>query len=252
MNREIHCGNFSSSEIVALTKDGKAKGSFGKPFFTYVEEKNIERRVGRVLKNEFTSKDTAWGHLIEYRVLRYLLGTEYSLISDKTIRHPIIPYWVGSPDAVKNDGTKIVMVSDVKGLGLKAFCKTVDAYKAGGIQAVRENTEDGEKYFWQIVSNSCLLTGGVNKGELILYCPYKSELDEIRRLAINYDGPDPGRFERFQFMTDDEMPYLPDGGYYKNLYHLQFDISFDDKQFIHERVVEAGKFLIESPKLQTV
>jgi hypothetical protein len=239
MNSEMHCGNFSSSEIVALTSNGKTKGSFGKPYYTYIEERNTERELGRVLKNDFSSKDIAWGHLMEIRAFK-LLETKYSLISDKTIRHPTISCWIGSPDAVVERES---VVGDIKGLQLKAFCQMVKAWEKGGIEAVRNETESGEKFFWQIVSNACLTL--MKYGELILYLPYQSELDAIRTLANTYDGPNAWMFKRFAFATDEELPYLLPGGRFKNLYKMRFEIPFLDKQFLHNRVVEAEKELIE-------
>jgi hypothetical protein len=235
MNKEIHCGNFSSSDIVRLCGTKKVRE-------TYIQEKNIERKLGRVLKNDFSSKDTSWGHLMEIRAFS-LLGTEYSLVSNETIPHPKVKGWVGSPDALKYVEKKKDTVCDIKGLQLKNFCTMVDAFELGGIQKVREVCDDGDKFYYQIVSNACITL--CNYGELILYCPYQSELDAIRKLSGDYDGPDAWRFKRFQFAEDGELPYLIDGGYYKNLNAFRFEIPLKDKLFVHDRVVEATKELIE-------
>lgn len=232
MNNDIHCGNFSSSDIVRLTGTKKVRD-------TYIHEKNIERKLGRVLKNQFSTKETSWGHLMELRAFR-LLGTEYSLISDKTIVHPSVKYWVGSPDAIKYEKDKTVC--DIKGLQLKAFCDMVDAFEKG-IEEVRIECESGEKFYQQLVSNACL--AGCKYGELILYCPYQSELEAIRQLAIDYDGPDPGRFKWIAYASDDELTYLPDGGFYQNMNKLRFEIPSDDKIALHERVTSSGDLLIE-------
>jgi hypothetical protein len=234
-NSEMHCGNFSSSEIVRLMGTKKVRE-------TYINEKNLERKLGRGLRKDFYSKDTSWGHLIEYWVLRKKLGTEYSLNSLETIKHPTVDCWVGSPDALKHViGLKTV--ADVKGLQLKGFCEMVDAYAKGGITEVIYNTDSGEKFYWQLVSNGCIT--GVSNGELILACPYKSELEEIKQLALDYDGPDPGRFKWIAYAADDELPYLPDGGYYKNLNYLSFPLPSEDKIKLHHQVEDAAKELIE-------
>lgn len=233
LNNELHFGNFSSSEIVRLCGSKKVRE-------TYIKEKNIERRLGRVLKKDFTSEATSWGHLMEYWGFG-LLDTSYSLISLKTLRHDKVKSWVGTPDAINNPDPKAVC--DIKGLQLKNFCEMVDAWHKGGIAKIREDCEDGEKYYYQIVSGGCLT--GCKYGELILVCPYLSQLDDVRAAASRYDGPDPGRFARFPFKSDDELPYLPDGGHYKNINVFRFEIPSADKCFLYDRVVEASKELIE-------
>jgi hypothetical protein len=240
-NVEMHCGNFSSSEIVRLTGSKAVRE-------TYIKEKNLERKLGRSLKLDFYSKDTAWGHLIEYWVLHKKIGTEYALTSQETLRHPTVNFWVGSPDALKYT-PPLKSVCDVKGLGLKNFCEMVDAFEKGGITEVRSECDSGEKFYKQLLSNGCIV--GVDYAELILACPYKSELDEIRNLAINYDGPDPGRFKQFAFKEDDEMPHLPDSGHYKNLNFFSFPLPADDRIALHRKVVEAGKELVPFKTLIT-
>jgi hypothetical protein len=240
MNDELHFGNFSSSEIYRLAGSKKVRE-------TYIAEKNIERRLGRVLRKDFTSWDMEWGHLIEYWGFG-LLDMSYSLISDKTVRHPTVSYWVGSPDAINN--LEVKAVGDIKGLQLKAFCEMVDAWHKGGIQAVRDNTDSGEKFYWQLVSNACLTS--CKLAELILICPYESQLDDVRAAAIKYDGPDPGRFSRFAMAMNNQMAYLPDGGHYKNINIFQFDIPATDKCLIHDRVIEASKELVPFIKPVTV
>ena len=48
----IRIGNITSSEIVALTTNGKTKDSFGAPFNTYVDECIMERFFKHKLENE--------------------------------------------------------------------------------------------------------------------------------------------------------------------------------------------------------
>lgn len=60
LKNTLRHGNFTSSEIVALTTKGKAKDSFGKPALTYIEEKNMERRLGRSITTESNAKPLVW------------------------------------------------------------------------------------------------------------------------------------------------------------------------------------------------
>jgi hypothetical protein len=131
-------------------------------------------------------------------------------------------------------------------LQLKAHCEIIDAWKKGGIKEVREQTDSGEKFYWQIVSNSCLY--GAKVGELILIAPYESQLDDVRAACIKYDGPDPGRFSWFSNATNDQLPYLLDDGYYQNINILRFDIPPIDKCKAHDMVVASAKELITIKK----
>lgn len=238
----IRNGNFTSSEIHRLMSNGKAKGTCGAPFYSYIEECNMERRLGRALDNEIDAKAASWGKLVERRAFK-MLPIDYTICSDITISHPDIDYWKGTPDV-----KKIKTAGDIKcPHTLKSFCQLLDPFKGKDVQfdamtieAVRENHKDGEKFFWQIISNAILL--GADKGELIVYAPYLEELEEIRRMA---DGNP--KLYWLQFGTDEEIPYLIPGGHYKNLNVISFDILQRDKDALTERVLLAGEHLIKKP-----
>src|SRR6267154_5796646 len=193
---ELRHGNLTSSEIAAIMKTGKVKGSFGQPALTYIEEKNFERRLGRSIESESSARPLSWGKLVEGRVFD-LLGLEYQLVSKETIAHPTISYWAGSPDANKFDEGKTVI--DIKSpITLKSFCQLVDPlYKdlsgMDAINYVRNEHKDGDKYYWQLVSNSILTESKF--AELIVYCPYQSELQPIRDRASHMDDP-----KQYQFI----------------------------------------------------
>lgn len=236
-------GNFTSSEIVALTTNGRAKDSFGAPFYTYVKEKNMERRLGRSINNEVTARPLSWGKLVEERVLD-MLGINYRSCSQETIPHPEIPFWWGSPDGEKFEGEKSDAAIDIKcPQTLKSFCTMVDSFENGGILQFRNDHKDGEKYYWQIVSNAILL--GVDWGELIVYVPYEDELDEIRALAGQKDGSEIHKYYWIAMGLDGELPSIPRDGYYKNLNTFRFVIPKADKEFLTNRVLAAGKDLVE-------
>lgn len=234
-------GNFTSSEIVALTTSGKNIYGFGKPALTYIEECNMERRLGRSLTKEESAKALTWGKLVEGRAFD-LLGTAYKLSSQETIVHPTISYWAGSPEGNKFDEGKTVY--DIKcPITLKSFCQLVDGDNC--MANIRERHKDGEKYYWQLVSNAILTDS--KYAELIVYCPYKSELDAIRDYVNNYDG-DANKVAWIHWSADNELPYLIDGGYYKNLNIIRFEVKEEDKEFLKERVYKAGQLLI--PELE--
>jgi hypothetical protein len=236
---KIRLGNFTSSEIGNLMKEGKAKGSFGEKALTYIEHKNIERRLGRSLNSESNARPLVWGKMLEGRVFE-LLGLEYSLCSQETLKHPKFDYWYGSPDGKRHDENKAVI--DIKcPYTLLSFVQLVECKN---IQELIDNHKDGEKYFWQLVSNAILTDSDF--AELIVYAPYESELEDIRVMCE-------GNPQAYWVMgsQNEELPFLPDGGHYKNINILRFEVKQEYKDHLTNRVKEAAKLLV-TPELVTV
>lgn len=244
INNILRIASFTSSEIVALTclaKDGK---SFGKPALTYIDETNMERRLGRSLTDESNARPLVWGKLLESYWFD-LLGLEYTLSSTDTDVHPTIPYWAGSKDGMKKD-----TIIDIKSpITLKSFCQLVDPLYQGlegmdAMNAVRDNHKDGDKYYWQLVSNSII--NNTRYAELVVGMPYQSEIAAIKLLA---DGM-PNCYW-IAMAGDDELPFIKDNGYYKNLNIIRFEVPQSDKDFLTEKVLKAGQMLIEVPSVVT-
>lgn len=255
-NNSGRVGNFTSSEIFKLFSIGSRKmtdaelaehkkaspGSRkttidswpGDAAKTYIEECNMERRLGRPIESESNARALAWGKLLESRAFE-LLGLEYQLVSQETMMHPEIACWGGSPDANKfDDGGTVI---DIKcPITLKSFCTFIDA---GTIDKIRKLHKDGEKYYWQIVSNAILTNA--KYGELIIYVPYESELDAIRPLSEG--NP---KYYWIWGSQDEELPFLPDGGHYKNLNVIRFEIPQEDKDKL-TRFVQMGSKLLINP-----
>lgn len=274
----LRIGNFTSSEIVALTTKGSRpmtekelvdykianpKGQKkniecwpGTAALTYIEETNMERRLGRALCDESNARPLTWGKLIEARAFD-LLGLEYSLVSKETIQHPSINYWSGSPDGTKED-----TVSDIKcPVTLKSFCQLVDPLYneltgMDAMNAIRNGFvdqdgkthaahKDGEKFYWQLVSNAILTNSKF--AELIVYVPYYSELQEIKVMAQMVDASELSKHYWIAMAVDGELPYLVDGGYYKNLNTIRFEVPQSDKDLLTDCVTRAGAMLVERP-----
>jgi hypothetical protein len=240
----IRCGNFTSSEIVALTTVDRKGTGWGKPALTYIEETNFERKLGRSISEETNARPTTWGSILEKYVFG-LLPLDYVLTSDKTDVHSEIPYWAGSKDGYKNDST----IFDIKcPYTLKSFCQLADPLYNGlegmaAMNVIRDTHKDGEKFFWQLVSNAIL--NDAKYAELIIFMPYKSELDAIKMIPMNANGEDLGKYYWITMAGEDELPYLNEGGYYQNLNILRFEIPESDKEFLTNKVLEAGKLLIQ-------
>lgn len=228
-------GTFSSSQIGRLAKSGKAKGSKGAPYYSYVQEKRIEKRLGRQLQKEQGARATSWGTYVEMFAFKQT-GIEFKLVSKKRYFHKFIENWSGMPDILTEK-----VVGDIKcPWTLLSFCKLVDileeAKKNG--ESIGEALKKAEwNYYWQLVSNGELT--GRRKAVLILYMPYEDELQEIKDSVSNFDGDVTNLFF-ISNALEDELPYLVRGNYYKNLYQFEFDIPEEDVKFLTERVIEAN------------
>lgn len=233
-------GNFTSSQIGKLMTYGKDGKSFGKPALTYIEERNMERRLGRSLQTEISSRPTSWGHTLE-GVVFDILDTTYKLSSDETIKHPTIPFFCGSPDGIKyGENGKIDAVFDFKSpFTLKSFCTLVDAKD---IETLRETHSEGETYYWQIIANAILT--GAKFGEIIVFVPYLDELEIVKEVTGNMFESQQNKTAWINFANDDDLPYLIRGGYYKNLNIIRFPIPEADIKALISRVLEAGKLLV--------
>lgn len=239
-------GSFTASDIHKLMSKDKAGTGFGKPAFTYIKQKQYERKLGRSITVNTNSRPTSWGKLNELRSFE-MLGTEYSINSDETLKHPTIPNLSGTPDGFKHQTPKAVM--DFKcPFTLLSFCEFVEPIYTGlkGMDAMnylRKNHDSGEAYFWQLVCNSMIT--GCTHAELIIYCPYERELDEIRIMAMDAPPEIASDYNWLNYVGNSELPYLIEGGFYKNINTIRFEIPQDDIDALTAAVLKANELLIK-------
>jgi hypothetical protein len=234
-------GNFTSSNIYKLMSNGKKAGELGKPALTYIEEKRWEIKLGRNMQKEQGGRPTSWGTYIEARVYE-MLSTDYILQSDVRYSHKTIEHWTGAPDMVR---ILTPVVCDIKApYSLKVFCRKADIILKNDLEAFKDEFPEN---YWQLVSNAILIesvTGKpINTAELIIYLPYLKELIEIKEDIQHLDEVDKNKVAWLNWANDDELPYLIEGNYYKNLYVFQFEIPSEDKQLLTERVKFAVSLL---------
>lgn len=250
----VRLGNFTSSDIYRLMSMGKrpmtdeekaarpksGKGSKtefvedgpGEAFYNYIEEKRLERKLGRTLNEDCSARQLIWGKLVE-KVAFLVLGFDYQLTSRVSIIHPAFNCWVGTPDGESDSS-----VLEIKcPYTIKSFVELSDCKD---INEVREKHKDGEKFYWQCVSNSIL----TNKktADLVIYMPYKSELDQVRSMCEEWDGH-PNEVAWIHFGSDDSLPHLIDGMAYQNVRKITFDVSDQDKARLTARVKLAERLL---------
>lgn len=244
-NSTVRVGNFTSSEIFNLMTLNRKGDDFGAPALTYIEETNFKRLLGRSLNSDMNSRPTSWGNLVEAFVFDNI-GLDFTYSSQITDIHPKIKYWVGSKDGTREGKNRSVI--DIKcPFTMKSFVQLVKPLYDGltGIEAmsaVRESSKDGDKYYWQLVSNAII--NGCDFAELIVYCPYKSSLPKITALAEG--NPD---VKWIAYASDSELPYLPDNGYFKDINIIRFEIPQSDKDLLTATVLKAGEMLITPPQL---
>lgn len=227
-------GRFTSSQIYKLMTWDRGGKNPGQPFFTYVEEKRIERKMQRSLELDVHTRPMAWGNLCEMYVEQNL-GFEYEIVSKDTIVHPDYDFWAGTPDFKKPD-----CISELKCYEPKKFASYTDCILKEDKDLIKAKYPEE---YWQGVSNAILL--GKQKFELITFIPYKSELDKIREFADNYDGPDQWKYRYIVEAEDKALPYIPDRCGYKNLNIVMIDLCPVDAAFLTERVLLAEKYIIQ-------
>ena len=239
MNRNIsRVGTFSSSKISKLMKMSTGGKGLGIPALTYIEEKRLEKKLGRQLEKETNSHSATWGRFVQHRVTDLLLPKDCKPTKDIRRAHPTIDNWTGAEDYLKwspEAGERYDIAGEIKCFELKNFCKTHDAASAG----FKDLKEECPEVAWQLVSHAILC--GVKKVELTLYVPYKRELDAIRTEAGQ--GDQPYEIQRIQYKKDEELPYLIEGTHYPNLSSFLFDITDDDIALLTSRVELANKML---------
>lgn len=240
---EYRLGRFTSSQIHVLIKE--VKGGFSAPALTYIEEKNLEYRLGRSLSTSVYSKPIYWGYAME-KIVFELMPSEYELVAGTNEEHKQYPlFWAGCSDMVIED----YLISEIKSYGLKKFAQYTDMLMKQNIDLFR--SEFPQEY-WQIVSNSILYN--VKYGEAISFMPYKSQIDEIRHKIEHTDFMDAYGFEPWQlrFILEDnlyQLNWIPDNGYYKNVTVFRFEVPEEDKKLLTSKVELAMRHLDKYKKL---
>lgn len=254
-------GNFTSSQIYKLIKFGtremtaaeleaykkdnpkgtkkNIEGGFASGGLTYIEEKNMERRFNLSLTQEVYTKPMAWGKICEMYVHEKRMGIEYQSVGDKTLSHPTIDFWKGSPD-FKNPSKRII--AECKAYERKNFAVYADAILKQDTEILKK---DCPEEYWQMVSNACILE--YDYIQPILFMPYLSELPDISLFAANLDDKEQWKykfiFDAVESGNYASLPYLMDKGYYQNFISTVLEVPKADKEFLTERVLEAGKLL---------
>lgn len=265
INNTFRWGRFTSSQIYRLVSQSsrpmteaelvqyKAENPKGRKTtimdwpgvaaISYIEEKTFERKLKRSLNTSGSSKPTEWGTACE-GIAFQLLGLDYQIVSEKTLIHPLYENWAGSPDLDKQSEK---VIGDLKcPYTLKSFCQLVDYGKSGGIQEIRERHDDGEKYYWQLVSNACIK--GYNKAELIIFAPKEgAELfynnQKMGVMEAISDEADVYGFNWVRYADKSALPLIPSDSEYEMINSISFDIAQSDIDYLTQCVMKANAMM---------
>ncbi len=169
------------------------------------------------------------------------LDTSYQLVSQESVVHPEYPFWVGSPDGTKHVNGAAKKVTDIKcPFTLKSFCQLASCNTS---EELRNNHKDGEKYYWQLVSNAILL--GLDEAELIVYAPYEDELAAIQThiQELSELGSEVRQYNFIMFSDGLDLPLQKRNSKFKSPHILSFEIPQTDKDLLTECVIKAGALL---------
>lgn len=234
-------GAFTSSMVYVLMAKGNGKHGFSEKALTYIEERRIERRLGRSVGTDRPSKDMLWGLCMEQRVYELIGGKDFSgyeYDSKNSITHHKYDFWSGSPD-LKSDTN----AADIKCFKPKNFALLSDDLLSEDIARLKKNHP---KEYWQVISNSCIMD--VPKCEIIAYMPHEKELPAIKGMLDYMEGEDQWKYK---FISDDiefnraALSYLPDDGYYKSLNRFEFEAPESDRIALTERIIQANRIITD-------
>lgn len=238
--------NMTDDELAQYRIDNpksKAKtieDGFTEAGMSYIMDKIYQTRMCAPVDSPDTGIASIWGLFCEKYVFQSL-PTEYELLGDVPHKHPIYgAFWVGSPD-VKNHRLKAT--GEIKcPYTRRSFCKLVEPIYRGlkGIEAInyiRENHSDGEKYYWQLVSNSCIL--GYDFAELIIFMPKESELEKLRDFLYCMKEDEQRKYHRLWMMEDERIPFIPESSEYQSMNKILFEIPDADKELCRVRITDA-------------
>lgn len=229
---KLRPGNITNSQIYRICGTPAVQK-------TYIAEKNAERKMRLSLDKEAYSQPMAWGKICEMYVHQNKLSTNYKGVGDKTLHHPTIDYWKGSPD-FDNPSEKII--AECKAYERKKFAAYADAILEQDTDLLR--VEFAEEY-WQMVGNACIL--GYDKIQPILFMPYFSDLPNLAAFTEEIDVAEQWQYKFIYDAVENKkfskLVYLENDGYYKDFNTCILDVPAKDKDFLTNRVLEVGKLL---------
>ena len=230
MEQEKRFARATSSEIYRACAGNKVE-SPNKPFYTYAEEKALEKMLGRSLSVQVSARPLAWGSLMECVVYEGM-GLGYAMTHKQTIISKYFPnIHSGTPDLIADN-----KIGEIK-------CPFLKNYMLLAIDILKEDIEVLKKnhaeYYWQMVSNAILTKK--SRVELICFIPKRKELLEVFELIHTEEF-----LEKYNLNVSDyvyytpenieSFNYMPDECEFPNLTKFEFEVPMDDIMFLQARI----------------
>ena len=235
MDNHLRKGRFTSSQAYKLIKQGRSGAEFSAPGLTYIEEKQIEKRLNRCIDTGDAGKAADWGSFLEVYVYSRLEVGEYELSSKETVLHPKhFEFWAGSVDLKPTKDNDCV--GEIKCYQLKKFAQYTDAILSKDIERIKKDFPDE---YWQIVSNSCI--HNTKYGEAISFAPNNEDMEIIRDFAQNYEGADQYKYRFIYEYSDSQLAVLPKGCEYESFNRFKFEVPQEDKDLLEQRLIQASE-----------
>lgn len=230
---------FTSSQMYRLCASLKS-GKPSQAFFGYVEEKSLEKMIGRTSKTQVKTQSMKWGNLMEVVLFDLIGSVQYEMVHKDTLLHPKYGnFWSGTPDLIVKDKK----VGEIKCFEPLHFAKLSKALLSEDIEVIKK---EEPAVYWQVLSNALIL--GVDICEIIAYMPYKNELEEIIEMVeetnfLERNKLNPGDYYFLTRENIESLPYLPDESEFSNINSFEFEVPKEDAEFLTERIIEASKLI---------
>lgn len=242
-NKPNRVARLTSSKASLLMVSGNGPHGFATGAMTYIKGKQKELEYGRGISLPVYKWELAWGKLWEPWV-HWQLGNEYELVVDQTTLHPKYPFWGGSEDfQVKIVGR---CISELK---CYQMVKSDDYAKCLKKESIELLKKQFSEEYWQIVSNSII--HNTRYGEAISFMPTEDNLIEMRRLVEETDyiekhiKDDPWKYRFVYERGLYDLPFIPNHSDLPSMVKFRFEVPIEDKIALTERMIKAGKLLLE-------
>ena len=160
-----------------------------------------------------------WGHVIEqylHEKGRFAGYVDNNNKEDETIFNSQNKHHCGTPDQYY-DGDDFVICSETKApVTLKGLFNLIFPFYINGhfkdidgneaIKLIFDNSKEGKKYYYQILSNAILLEQKLGKkcnfGELAVFMPFETEVSEIREFSSDLG------FDSLYYKSTENLPCI--------------------------------------------
>jgi hypothetical protein len=225
-------GAFTSSEIYKLVARHKKTGEYLVSRDSYINKVFMELQYNCPMSSYGDSRPTIWGKLLEkWYMAQIELGTP---TPTDTLTHPECPLWKGTPDMIYKQEKMVGDLkcpSDLERFAIAYECK-------GDIDKLRATYKEGEKYYWQLMSNAVLT--GSDKCKLVFYVPSEADIEEPKTGIRAYSDDGEGKHHWVLFSNYYELPHVPKESSLPNQVVIEWQVDKIERQQLINDVLSAA------------